>query len=203
MFKHFGFISNDIRRAIQSLCSLNVLKPMGSLGPTLGSEVIYKVDKSIFDFIFDIHALIGYDIFDKIESVMKDIWSGVRPPTEDEKNWLYFIYGKREADRLINDAHDSRHKITNGESMNAYISRINRNDKEKLNEMNNRILTINKGITKIKDDMAQTQELNRATINTHQILLNNIYETVYPKFFANLTVEKFRKRRISRKKKKT
>ena len=87
--------------------------------------------------------------------------------------------------------------------MNAYISKIYRNYKEKLNEMNNRILTINKEITKIKDDMAQTQELNRATINTHQILLNNIYETVYPKFFANLTVEKFRKRRISRKKKKT
>ena len=201
VFKHFGFISDDIRRAIQSLCSLNVLKPMGSLGPTLASEVIYKVDKSIFDFMFGLRSLIDYEIFDKIESVMREIWFNVRPPTPEEKDWLYFIYGKQEADRLINDAHDSRYKITNGESMNAYISRINRNDKEKLNEMNNRIHTINKEITKIKHDMMLTQESYTATIDRHQLLLNNIYETVYPKFFANLAVEKFGKRRISRKKK--
>jgi hypothetical protein len=190
-FKHFRFISEDIRSAIGSLCSLNVLKPMGSLGPTIDSEVIYKIDKSIFDFMFCLHSLIDYDIFDKIESIMKDIWSSVRPPTPDEKDWLYFIYGEKEADRLINDAHDSRYKITNGESMKSYISRITRNNKEKLNEMNNRIDAINKEITKIKDDISWIQESYRATIDRHQVLINNIYETVYPRFFANLTLEKF------------
>ena len=190
-FKHFGFISEDIRLAIESLCSLNVLRPIGSLGPTIDSEVIYKVDKSIFNFMFGLRSLMDYDIFDKIESVMKDIWSSVRAPTPVEKDWLYFVYGKKEADRLINDAHDSRYKITNGKSMNSFISKINRDDKEKLRKMNNRIDAMNNEITKIKDDMGWIQKSYEAALNEHQIILNNIYETVYPKFFANLTLEKF------------
>jgi hypothetical protein len=190
-FRHIGFTSEEIRSAIWSLRSLNILKPMGSLGATIANEVIYKIDKSIFDLMFDLRSLNGYDIFDKIESLMIEIWFNFREPTEDEKDWLHFVYGKREADRLINDAHDSRYKITNGESMNSYFSRIIRNNKEKLTEINNRIDAINMEIIKIKDFIAWIQESNKAIVNRHQILLKDIFEIVYPKFFANLTLERF------------
>lgn len=122
---------------------------------------------------------------------MKDIWSSFRPPTPDEENWLHFVYGKKEADQCINDAHYSRDKIANGESMNSYISRIRISNKEKLNEINSRIDAINKEITKIKDGMTWIHESYGATVNRHEILLKNIYETVYPDFFANLILEKF------------
>lgn len=192
VFEHFKFTSEDIRNAVRSLCGLNVLKPVGSLGLSIDEEVIYKIDKSIFDLMFGLHTLDnGYDLFDKLESVMKEVWSGFRQPTEDEKTWLYFVHGAKEADQLINSAYESRKKITDGESMNSYVSRIRRNDKEKLRMMNARIDAINKEITKVKDDMAWIQESYGTSVHRHQILLNNIYETIYPEFFANLSLDRF------------
>jgi hypothetical protein len=195
-FRYLGFTSKDIMSAIESLCSLNILRPMGSLGIKINNEVIYKIDKSIFDLMFGLRTLNDYNIFNKIESIMKDIWSRFRPPTEAEKTWLYFIYGNKEADQLspadqlIINAHDSRNKITNGESMKSYFSKIRRNDKEKL-EIDKKIDRINEEINEIKDHMAWIQESYKATINKHKTLINNISEIVYPKFFAALSLERF------------
>lgn len=96
-FRHFGFTSDDIRSALEALYSLNVLKPIGSLGLTVANEVIYKIDRSLFDLMSALHSLNGYDVFDKIESIMIEIWSKHRPPTDDEKNWLYFIFGNKDS----------------------------------------------------------------------------------------------------------
>jgi hypothetical protein len=190
-FKYLEFTSEDIRNTIRSLCSLNVLKPMGSMGPIIDDETIYKIDKSIFDLMFGLRTLNGYDIFDKIESIMKEAWSRFRPPTESEKNWLYFVFGNKEADRLINNAYDSRNKITNGESMKSYISKIRRNDKDKLIEIDKKIDRINEEINEIRDHIAWIQESYKTTINRHKILISNIFEIVYPEFFVNLSLEKF------------
>ena len=57
VFSYLGFTSKNIRSAIGSLCSLNVLKLMGSLNQTLANDVIYKIDKSVFDFIACIRYL--------------------------------------------------------------------------------------------------------------------------------------------------
>jgi hypothetical protein len=163
-FGYLGLTSKDIMSAIRSLCSLNVLRSVGSLGPTIDNEVIYKIDKSMFDIMFGLRTLRGYDIFDKIVSIMKDVWSWVRPPTEDEKTWLYFVYGDKEADQLINSAHDSRKKITNGESKKSYISKMRRNDKEKLIEIDKKIDRINEEINEIRDHIAWIQESYKTTV---------------------------------------
>jgi hypothetical protein len=165
VFRHFGFTSKDIRGALESLCNLDVLKPVGFA--TVLNDVIYKIDKSLFDFMFDLHLLNSHDIFDKIESVMKDIWSRFRPPTEDEKSWLYFVYGNKEADQLINDAHESRNKITN-------------------REINKKVVEINAEITRIVDYMKWVQESYKTTIDKHDTLLRNIYEIIYPGFFGKI-----------------
>jgi hypothetical protein len=196
-FRDLGFTSKDIMSAIKSLCSLNVLRSMGSLGIKTNDEVIYKIDKSVFDFMFGLRTLNGYNLFDKMESVMNDIWSGFRPPTEAEKTWLYFVYSNREADQLspadqlIINTHDSRNKITNGESMKSYISKIRRNDKEKLLEINKKIDRINKEINEIKDHMTWIQDSYKTTINKHKTLINNILEIVYPEFFAAVSLDRF------------
>jgi hypothetical protein len=190
-FRYLKFTSEDIRNAIHSLCSLNVLSPMGSLGPKIDDEIIYKIDKSIFDIMFGLRTLNGYDIFDKIESIMKDIWSRFRPPTESEKTWLYFVFGHKEADQLIINAHDSRDKITNGESMKSYISKIRRNDKEKLAKINKKIELINEEINEINDHITWVQESYKATINKHKTLINNMLEIVYPEFFATISLDRF------------
>jgi hypothetical protein len=46
-FRHFGFTSDDIRRALESLYSINALNPTGSLGLTAANDVLYKIDKSL------------------------------------------------------------------------------------------------------------------------------------------------------------
>lgn len=188
-FRHFGFTSYEIRSALESLCNINALKPTGL---TDDNDVMYKVDKSLFNIMFALHSLAGYDVFNKIESIMTEIWSNVRPPADDEKNWLYFIYGNKEADRIINNAYESRNKITNGESMKSYISKIRRNDKVKLGGLNKKMVDINEEITRVVDFMKWIQESYITTIDRHKTLLKNIYEIVYPDFFSKMNFETFK-----------
>jgi hypothetical protein len=189
-FQHLGFASEDIRSAIGSLCSLNVLKPMGSLGLTIANDVIYKIDKSIFDFMAALD-MDDNDLFSRIESIMTEIWSNFRPPTEDEKQWLDFVYGKREADRLINNAYNARKEITRGQDMNSYIRKIRRDDKMKLNEINKRVDVINEKITEIINHMDWVRESYSTTVDIQGILLKNIFETIFPDFFVDLHLPRF------------
>lgn len=193
VFSYLGFTSKDIRSAIKSLCSLNVLKPVRSLGPTNTNEVIYKIDKSIFDFMaaLDLDITHNNDLFNRVESIMTEIWSSFRPPTYDEKQWLYFLYGKREADRLINNAYESRNKITGGQGMASYIRRIRREDKTKLSEINKRVDVINEKIIEIVNHMDWIRESYITTIDIHGDILKNIFETIFPDFFGDLYVQRF------------
>lgn len=191
-FRYLGFKSDDIRSALESLCDLNILKPVGSLGLTVANEVIYKVDKSLFDFMFALHSLNGYDIFDKIESIMTEIWYKFRPPTETEMSWLYFVYGDKEADRTINNAYESRKEITNGESIKSYISKIRRNDKAKLDEINKKVVEINEQIMRVVDHMKWIQESYKTTVDRHKTLLKNILEIIYPNFFSKMELKTFK-----------
>jgi hypothetical protein len=192
VFKYLRFTSEDIRSAIGSLCSLNILKPMGSLGLTIANEVIYKIDKSIFDFMaaLDTFQLDNY-LFSKIESIMIEIWSNFRPLTDDEKQWLYFVYGNKEADRLINRAYESRIKITGGQAMNSYIRKTRRDNKMELDKINRRVDAINEKITEIVNRMEGVQELYRITVDRHKSLLKNLFEIIFPDFFVDLHVPRF------------
>lgn len=193
VFSYLGFTSKDIRNAIESLCSLDILKPIGSLGLTTANEVIYKIDKSIFDFMaaLDLDIIHNNDLFSRVDSIMVEIWSNFRPPTDDEKDWLYFVYGKREADRLINNVHDARKKITGDQAMASYIRRIRREDKTKLNEINKRVDVINEKITELINHMDWIRESYSTTIDIHRNLLKNIFETIFPDFFIGLHVTRF------------
>jgi len=192
VFKYLGFTPEDIRGAIGSLCSLNILKPMGSLGLTIANEVIYKIDKSIFDFMagLDIFQDDNY-LFSKIESIMIEIWSNFRPRTDDEKKWLYFLYGNKEADRLINSAYESRIKITGGQAMNSYIRKTRRDNKMELDKINKRVDVINEKITEIVNCMEEVQELYRITVDRHKSLVKNIFEIIFPDFFVDLHISRF------------
>ena len=189
-FRYLGFTSEDIRSAIESLCSLNVLKPMGSLGLTIANEVIYKIDKSIFDLMAALD-MDDKDLFSRIESIMIEIWSNFRPPTEDEKQWLDFVYGKREADRLINNAYGARKEITGGQDMNSYTRKIRKDDKMKLDEINKRVDAINEKITETVNHMEWIRESYGTTINIHRELLKNIFESIFPDFFVDLKGPRF------------
>lgn len=191
VFSYLGFTSKDIRSAIGSLCSLNVLKPMGPLRLTIANDVIYKIDKSIFDFIAALDIFHDDDLLSRVESIMTEIWSNFRPPTDDERDWLCFVYGNKEADRLINNAYNARIKITKGENMKLYIHKISRNDKMKLDEINNRVDVINEKITEIVNHLDWVQESYRTTIDIHRNLLKNIFETIFPDFFVDLHVPRF------------
>jgi hypothetical protein len=188
VFRYLSFTSEDIRNAIESLCNIDVLKPIGSLGHTIANQVIYKIDMSVFDFMF---AINNEDPFARVISVMTEIWSNFRPPTNDEKKWLYFVYGNKEADRLINNAHEARVKITGGQGMTSYIRKIRRDDKMKLNELNKSVDVINEKIAEIVSHMDSIREAYSTTINIHKDLLENILETIFPEFFVDLQVPRF------------
>ena len=113
---------------------------------------------------------------------MIEIWSNFRPPTDDEKDWLYFVYGKKEADRLINNVHDARKKITGDQAMTSYIRKIRREDKTKLNEINKRVDVINEKITEIINHMDWIRESYSTTIDIHRNLLK-IYSRQYSQIF--------------------
>jgi aminoglycoside phosphotransferase (APT) family kinase protein len=164
---------------------------MGSLGPTIANEVIYKIEKSIFDIMAALDIFHDNALFSRVESIMTEIWSNFRPPTDGEKQWLYFIYGEREGDRLINNAHEARNKITGGQGMISYIHKIRRVDKTKLNEINKRVDVINEKITEIVNQMAWIRESYSTTIDNHRNLLKNIFETIFPDFFVDLKVPRF------------
>ena len=122
---------------------------------------------------------------------MTEIWSNFRPPTNDEKDWLYFVYGPKEADRLINNTYNARNKITKGENMKLYIHKISRNDKMKLDEINKRVDEINDRVTEIVNHLDWVQESYRITIDIDRNLLKNIFETIYPDFFVGLNLPRF------------
>jgi hypothetical protein len=183
VFRYLSFTSEDIRNAIESLCNIDVLKPIGSLGHTIASEVIYKIDMSVFDFMF---AINNEDPFARVISVMTEIWFNFRRPTYDELKWLHFVYGEREADKLINKAYEARNKITGGQGMTSYIREIKRYDKMKLNEINKSVDVINEKIAEIVSHMDSVREAYSTTINIHKDLLENIHETIFPDFFVNL-----------------
>lgn len=193
VFSYLGFTSKDIRNAIESLCSLDILKPIGSLGLTIANEVIYKIDKPIFDFMaaLDLDIIHNNDLFSRVDSIMTEIWSNIRPPTDDEKDWLCFLHGKKEADRLINNAYEARNKITGGQGMTSYIRKIRREDKTKLNEINKRVDVINEKIIEIINHMDWIRESYITTIDIHGDLLKNIFETIFPDFFIDLHVRRF------------
>lgn len=191
VFSYFGFTSKDIRNAIESLCSLDILKPIGSLGLTIANEVIYKIDMSVFDFIAALDIFHDNNLFSRVEAIMTEIWSNIRPPTDDEKDWLCFVYGKKEADRLINNAYEARNKITGGQGVTSYIRKIRREDKTKLNEINKRVDIINEKIIEIINHMDWIRESYSMTIDIHEDLLKNIFETIYPDFFVDLHVPRF------------
>jgi hypothetical protein len=191
VFRYLGFTSENIRSAIRSLCSLDVLEPMGSLGPTIANEVIYKIDKSIFDILAALDIFHDNFLFSRVESIMIEIWSNFRPPTDGEKQWLYFVYGNKEADRLINNAHDARNKIIGGQGKNSYIRKIIRDDKTKLDEINKTVDVINEKITEIVNQMVWIREFYSTTIDNHRNLLKNIFETTFPDFFVDLKVPRF------------
>jgi hypothetical protein len=187
VFRYLSFTSEDIRSAIISLCRIDVLKPMGSLGHTIANEVIYKIDMSVFDLMF---AINNEDPFTRVISVMTEIWSNFRPPTDDEIKWLRFLYGK-DADLLINNAYQARNKTSGGQGMNSYIHEIKRYDKMKLNEINKSVDVINKKIAEIVSHMDWVRESYSTTIDTHKDLLENILEIIFPDFFVDLHVPRF------------
>lgn len=131
------------------------------------------------------------DLFSRVESIMIEIRSNFRPPTDDEKDWLYFVYGNKEADRLINNAYGARNKITGGQGMTSYIRKIRRDDKTKLNEINKRVDVINEKITEIVNHMDGVRESYSTAIDIHRNLLKNIFETIFPDFFVDLHVPRF------------
>jgi hypothetical protein len=69
---------------------------------------------TVFDFIDALDIFHENDLFSRVEAIMTEIWSNFRPPINDEKDWLCFVYGKKEADRLINNTYEARNKITGG-----------------------------------------------------------------------------------------
>ena len=200
VFSYLGFTSKAIRSAIGSLCSLNVLKPMGSLRQTIANDVIYKIDKSIFDFMaaLDLDIIHNDDLFSRVDSIMIEIWSNFRPPTDYEKDWLCFVYGKKEADRLINNAHEARNKNTGGQGMTSYIRKIRREDKTKLNEINRRVDVVNEKIIELVNHMDWIRESYSMTIDIHEDLLKNIFETIFPDFFLEFTGSKIWPQKLDR-----
>jgi hypothetical protein len=191
VFNYLGFTSKDIKSAIGSLCSLNALKPMGSLRLTIANDVIYKIDKSIFDFIAALDIFHDDDLFSRVKAIMTEIWSNFRSPTDNERDWLYFVYGNKEADRLLNNAYEARNKITGGQGMTSYIRKIRREDKTKLNEINKRVDAINEKVTEIVNHLDWVQETYRTTKDIPRDLLKNIFETIYPDFFVGLHLPRF------------
>jgi hypothetical protein len=185
VFRYFGFTSDDIRIGLESLRSLNLLEPMGL---TVINDLIYKIDKSLFHLMSELNS---QDFFNRIEQVMRKIWFNYRHPTDDEKKWLDFIYGNKEAARIISDAYEARRKIFGGKNLKAFVKTIVINDKMRLESMNKRIDEINEEIKNIQQDMQITREVYKTHIEQHETFLNNIFETVYPGFFSSLRVPRF------------
>jgi hypothetical protein len=145
---------------------------------------------TVFDFIDALDIFHENDLFSRVEAIMTEIWSNFRPPINDEKDWLCFVYGKKEADRLINNTYEARNKITGGgQGMTSYIRKIRR--EEKLNEINKRVDVINEKITEIINHMDWIRESYSTTINIHRNLLKNVFETIFPEFFVDLHVPRF------------
>ncbi|MGC1133797.1 MAG: hypothetical protein WA941_13305 [Nitrososphaeraceae archaeon] len=75
--------------------------------------------------------------------------------------------------------------------MTSYIRKIRREDKTKLNEINKRVDVINEKIIEIINHMNWIRESYSMTIDIHEDLLKNIFETIFPDFFIDLHVRRF------------
>jgi hypothetical protein len=141
-FNYLNFEQNDILDGVDSLQKANVIRPIMDFMGEIRYAIVDDKLRKLIDNLYCIHL--------RQLNLMEQKWS-YEKPTNDERIYMEFIYGKKEADKIINDAH-FRRKRRNGyknlfpskqkqvNSYNVKMKEINEHIRKQKNEYNNVLL---------------------------------------------------------------
>jgi hypothetical protein len=128
-FDHVNFTEEDAEDGMDALQRVNLIRPVMNINGEIRYSLVNNQLRDLLDKLYFIHS--------RKLTLMQYKWR-YEKPTNDERNQIEYIYGKRKANKIINECYLERqarkknreHLIPVQEERTRYESEINKIDKD-------------------------------------------------------------------------
>lgn len=172
VFRYLGFSKSEIVKGIENLTKKQWIHPI----LMIGNEIIYGFKDPKLKMLFVEY----WSLFNSVNRMMRCIWKNFRKPTEEECNWFYIFYGKRQTDEMFRMFHQDRQSL-------KQIPENKR--KERLSKVLENIegvdLAVSEKFTVIDSTLSEI-------IKKYGFPTTILRDLLFPKFIENINIDKIK-----------